>query len=67
MQLARWIDNGLGRLGENERIVIVLRHFQDLSYDEIGFILDLPVKTVKSRLYSARQNLKEILERRIAQ
>jgi RNA polymerase sigma-70 factor (ECF subfamily) len=63
--LARSVEDGVARLGENERIVIILRHFQELSYDEIGYILDLPVKTVRSRLYSARQNLKDILERRM--
>lgn len=45
------------------RILIVLRHFHDLSYDEMGTILDLPEKTVKSRLFTARQMLKDILLR----
>lgn len=43
------------------RIVIVLRHFHDLSYDEMGTILDIPEKTVKSRLFAARQMLKDLL------
>jgi len=59
--LARSIEEGLTRLTDDNRIVIILRHFQELSYEEIGFILDLPVKTVKSRLFSARQALKKHL------
>src|SRR6185503_10118825 len=42
------VEEGLTRLNDDNRIVIILRHFEELSYDEIGFILDLPVKTVKS-------------------
>jgi RNA polymerase sigma-70 factor (ECF subfamily) len=43
------------------REVIVLRHFTDLTYDEIAGVLGIPQKTVKSRLYSARQQLGERL------
>jgi RNA polymerase sigma-70 factor (ECF subfamily) len=37
--------------------VIVLRHFAEMSYREIAELLDLPERTVKSRLHSARQQL----------
>ncbi len=63
--IAQSVEEGLTKLTDENRIVIILRHFQDLSYDEIGFILDLPVRTVKSRLFSARQSLKKILSNRI--
>ena len=43
------------------RTVIVLKHFMDCSYEEISGILDIPVKTVKSRLFTARQLLKDRL------
>lgn len=39
------------------REVIVLRHFGSLSYEEMSDAIGVPVKTVKSRLYSARQQL----------
>ena len=39
------------------REVIVLRHFAALSYDEMSDAIGIPLKTVKSRLYSARQML----------
>ena len=41
--------------------VIVLRHFAELSYEEIAATVGIPVKTVKSRLFSARQRLGEQL------
>ena len=39
------------------REVIVLRHFAQMSYDEIGETIGVPVKTVRSRLHTARQQL----------
>ena len=63
--LAESVEEGLRGLNDDGRIVIILRHFEELSYEEIGYILDLPVKTVKSRLFTARQSLKKILEKRI--
>ena len=46
------------------RTVIVLKHVQEYSYEEIGQILDCPVKTVKSRLFTARQALRDVLAAR---
>jgi len=40
------------------RTVVILKHFLGCSYVEIGNILEIPEKTVKSRLYTARQQLK---------
>jgi len=49
-------------LAPDYRAVIVLRHFADRSYQEMAEILGIPEKTVKSRLFSARQLLRERLE-----
>jgi RNA polymerase sigma-70 factor (ECF subfamily) len=57
----RVIEAALHSLSAEHRQVIVLRHFGELSYEEIGEALGLPVKTVKSRLYTARQQLAERL------
>lgn len=57
--LSRCIQDGLMALSDDYRTVVVLRHFSDLSYREISGILEIPEKTVKSRLYSARQSMKE--------
>ena len=48
-------------LPHDYREVIVLRHFGGLSYDEMAEALRIPVRTVKSRLYTARQRLMEAL------
>jgi len=55
------IQEGLWKLKPDYRVVVILRHFEELSYEEIGAILDIPIKRVKSRLFSARQELREIL------
>ena len=41
----------------------LLRHFADLSYEQVAAALDLPEKTVKSRLFTARQVMRDLLER----
>jgi RNA polymerase sigma-70 factor (ECF subfamily) len=46
------------------RIVVVLRHQQDLSYEEIAQSLDLPIGTVKARIHRARALLKNRIEGR---
>jgi len=43
------------------RQVIVLRHFTELSYDEIAEVVGVPAKTVKSRLHTARERLAGML------
>lgn len=55
------MQTALMQLALDSRIVIVLKHFMELSYQEMSWILDIPEKTVKSRLFTARQNLKEII------
>jgi RNA polymerase sigma factor (sigma-70 family) len=48
-------------LPANYRVVIELRHFQGLSYDEIAAALRIPLSDVKSRLFRARRMLRERL------
>jgi RNA polymerase sigma-70 factor (ECF subfamily) len=60
-ETAEQIGNALMQLEPGERALIVLKHFQELSYKEIAFIFEIPEKTVKSRLFSARQLLKTVL------
>ena len=57
----RMIQAALLALSVEYREVVVLRHFTELSYDEIASALGIPMKTVKSRLYTARQQLGEML------
>ncbi len=65
-ELEGWIHlhEEIMKLDPNYRAVIILRHFLHLSYLEVGEILTLPEKTVKSRLFTARQILRDALGKR---
>jgi RNA polymerase sigma-70 factor (ECF subfamily) len=56
------IWRAIGQLDDKHREVIILRHFRGLSYDEMAKLLFCNRGTVTSRLFYARQRLKEILE-----
>jgi RNA polymerase sigma-70 factor, ECF subfamily len=60
-QLSKQIRAAMMRLPENDRIVLELRHFSECSYEEIGQILELDARTVKSRLFESRQRLRGLL------
>ena len=51
------IRNALTHLPARYRVVVELRHYQDLSYEEIALALNVPVSTVKSDLFRARKRL----------
>jgi len=63
-QVSEAIEEALMRIKPELRSVVVLRHFLHLSYQDMGDILLLPEKTVKSRLYTARQLLRDQLLQR---
>jgi RNA polymerase sigma-70 factor, ECF subfamily len=63
-QMSRAIDEALTHIRPELRAVILLRHFMHLSYQDMAEVLLLPEKTVKSRLYSARQLLRDQLRQR---
>ena len=63
-ELSRGIRSALMSLPVEYREVVVLRHFADLSYGEMAMALAIPEKTVKSRLYTARQRLAGLLDAR---
>ncbi len=52
----------LERLSEEHRLILVLREMDEMSYEEISEILDLPIGTVRSRLHRARGQLKEEMQ-----
>jgi len=60
-ELGERVQAALMTLSPEHREVVVMRHFADLSYEEIAETLDIPEKTVKSRLFSARQRLAPLL------
>jgi RNA polymerase sigma-70 factor (ECF subfamily) len=55
------IRAALASLPPRYRVVVELRHYQDLSYDEIARELDIPLSDVKSYLFRARKLLAEKL------
>jgi RNA polymerase sigma-70 factor, ECF subfamily len=57
----RRVQAAILALPTESREVIVLRHFTELSYEEIGDALRVPARTVKSRLHTARQRLAQML------
>lgn len=60
-EVSRRIEGALMRMSTNDRMVLTLRHFSECSYQEIAEILNLDEKTVKSRLFEARQRLRDLL------
>jgi RNA polymerase sigma-70 factor (ECF subfamily) len=59
----RRVALAIEQLPAREREVLVLKEFDDLKYREIASLIDVPIGTVMSRLYSARRRLAETLER----
>lgn len=49
------VRSALARMDESQREVLVMRHFEDLSYAEMAELLEVPIGTVMSRLYRARK------------
>jgi len=61
-ELAGIVGDAIMQMSIDHRMVIVLRHYHDFSYQEIASVLEIPEKMVKSRLFTARRRLREILE-----
>jgi RNA polymerase sigma-70 factor (ECF subfamily) len=55
------VRKAIARLSEPLRIVLILREYQELSYQEIAETLDIPTGTVMSRLNTARSQLRQEL------
>ncbi len=60
------VRSALMKLAPDDREVLILRHYMELSYSELSEVLAIPEKTVKSRLYTARQRLADLLVERSA-
>jgi RNA polymerase sigma-70 factor (ECF subfamily) len=55
------VQAALMTIDTDYRTVVILKHFLGCSYVEISEVLEIPETTVKSRLYTARQQLKDAL------
>ena len=58
---AIWVRRAIEQLDAEHRDVLLLREYEQLTYDEIATLLGLPVNTVRSRLFRARTALKAFL------
>jgi RNA polymerase sigma-70 factor (ECF subfamily) len=61
-ELQEAIETAITLLPETQRMALVLRRYEELSYDEIAEVLDLSVPAVKSLLFRARTELRERLK-----
>lgn len=59
-----WVKEALARMDADDREILMLREYEELSYQEIADVRGLPVNTVRSRLFRARMALKAALEAR---
>jgi RNA polymerase sigma-70 factor, ECF subfamily len=57
------VRNALAQLDAGDRDILMLREYEQLSYQEIAQLRKMPLNTVRSRLFRARLALKELLER----
>lgn len=58
-QLERLIET----LQEEERMILLLRYVNELSYDEIGILVDLPISQVRNKLHRAKKKMRETVQR----
>jgi RNA polymerase sigma-70 factor (ECF subfamily) len=56
------LERGFARLSAEQRAVLVLQHYLNLSHGEIADLLDIPIGTVRSRLHGARGAMRAALE-----
>ena len=61
MELSLTVERALGKLTPEQREAVLLKVFQGFKFEEMAEILAIPVSTVKSRLYTALDLLKNVL------
>jgi RNA polymerase sigma-70 factor, ECF subfamily len=64
---AIWVRHALARLDEDDREILMLREYEQLSYQEIAGIRQAPLNTIRSQLFRARAALKAALDQRTTQ
>ena len=62
-----WVRNALAGLDDDVREILMLREYEQLSYQEIAEVRGTPLNTVRSHLFRARVALKAALETRVPQ
>ncbi|SEM54232.1 RNA polymerase sigma-70 factor, ECF subfamily [Mesobacillus persicus] len=59
----RQLEKLIGTLPEEERIIILLRYVNELSYSEISELVEVPVSSVRNKLHRAKKKLRETIKR----
>ena len=62
---ALWVRRALATLQPDQREIVMLREYEGLSYLEIADVMQLPLNTVRSRLFRARMDLRDALSRQL--
>ena len=57
-EMRRLVRDAVSSLPADQRMAIIMREYQNLSYEEIAFALNCSLGAVKSKIYRARQNIK---------
>jgi RNA polymerase sigma-70 factor (ECF subfamily) len=60
-ELQEAIDRAIAQLPDTQRMAVILRRYEDMSYDQISDVLEISVPAVKSVLFRARTELRERL------
>jgi RNA polymerase sigma-70 factor (ECF subfamily) len=66
-ELQEAVDTAIADLPETQRMAVILRRYDELSYEDIAETLDQSVSAVKSLLFRARTELRENLKRYLAE
>src|SRR5207247_7346179 len=66
-ELQKAIEEAIMHLPETQRMALVLRRYEQLSYEQIAEVLDLSVPAVKSVLFRARTELRSRLSKYLSQ
>lgn len=59
------LTEAMAQLPPLQRLVVVLRHEEQLTYDEIAHVTNMPLGTVKTHLFRARRQLRELLHEEV--
>lgn len=59
------LNNAIEKLTEFQKTILLLFYQDDMSLDEIGIMLEMPVNTVKSHLFRAKNSLKQLISQKV--
>lgn len=61
---SRQLERLIATLPEDERLIILLRYVNEISYEEIGEVMDVPLSTVRNKLHRAKKKMRETVKRK---